>query len=407
MRSRCRLDKSDAVSLLSSRTVPRLLRRLRASFGEDLLMGVSLKQWMLFAAFDWLLKSAYLLFVGAAILAPFIAALMTAVHLTALCVVRFFIRAAPFKGILVPILTNLIFAGILTWFYVSLYRRGSVTECFNNECWWLNGTITPLGSRVLALQIGAYVGLNLLTFMAARTAECLQRGAPGCKRRQAIAWPSVHQIIVAITMRLFACLALLTGLTASSWADDTPKASCQSISEWAVEIRTNDLSSLSQTQQSNIAYYLAEQSRENKKIPAILPIFNDREKEISFSLIFPYGGCPHSRRCIGTAVFPESGGIKLKKFSYRKNFVITPATTTSQRNISLSVVLFDEDEKSFLQFYDVYKMPELDGNGKIKRSDYVRSEYSHLTVGSLKDNYLACLLNIFNVRDMMPGSGGR
>jgi hypothetical protein len=141
-------------------------------------MGVSLKQWMLFAAFDWLLKSAYLLFVGAAILAPFIAALMTAVHLTALCVVRFFIsriRAAPFKGILVPILTNLIFAGILTWFYVSLYQSGSVTECFNNECWWVNGTITPLGSRVLALQIGAYAGLNLLTFLAARTAECLYR----------------------------------------------------------------------------------------------------------------------------------------------------------------------------------------------------------------------------------------
>jgi hypothetical protein len=152
--------------------------KLPACFGADLLMGVSLKQWMLFAAFDWLLKSAYLLFVGAAILAPFIAALMTAVHLTALCVVRFFIsliRATPFKGILVPTLTNLIFAGILTWFYVSLYRSGSVTECFNNECWWVNGAITPLGSRVLALQIGAYTGLNLLTFLAARTAERLYR----------------------------------------------------------------------------------------------------------------------------------------------------------------------------------------------------------------------------------------
>jgi hypothetical protein len=233
------------------------------------------------------------------------------------------------------------------------------------------------------------------------------RYKPCHKRWQTIAWPSVHQIIAAITMRLFACLALLTGLTASSRADDTPKAYCQSISERTVEIRTNDLSSLSQTQQSNIAYYLAEQSRENKKIPAILPIFNDREKQLAFSLIFPYRECPNLRRCVGTAVFPESGKIRLKEFSYRKNFVMTPATTTSQRNISLSVVLFDEDEKSFIEFYDVYKMPELDGDGKLKKPDYVRSEYSYLTVGSLKDNYLACLQNIFNVRDRIPDSGAR
>jgi hypothetical protein len=218
---------------------------------------------------------------------------------------------------------------------------------------------------------------------------------------------TTRQIIAAAGTRIFACLALLTGLTASSRADDTPKAYCQSISERTVEIRTNDLSSLSQTQQSNIAYYLAEQGRKNKKIPAILPILNDREKQLGFSLIFPYGECPHLRRCVGTAVFPESGKIRLKEFSYRKNFVITPPITTSQKNISLSVVLFDEDEKSFLKFYDVYKMPEMDGNGKLKKPDYVRSEYSYLTVGSLKDNYLACLLNIFNVRDVIPDSGAR
>jgi hypothetical protein len=218
---------------------------------------------------------------------------------------------------------------------------------------------------------------------------------------------TTRRIIIAAGMRTFAYLALLTGLAASSQADDTPKAYCESISERNIEIRTNDLSSLSQTQQSNIAYYLAEQGRENKKIPAILAILNDREKQLAFSLIFPHRECPYSRRCVGTAVFPESGKIKLKKFSYRKNFVMTPAVTTNQKNISLSVVVFDEDEKSFIEFYDVYKMPELDGNGKIKQPDYVRSEYSYLTVGSWKDNYLACLLNIFNVRDVIPDPGAR
>jgi hypothetical protein len=228
---------------------------------------------------------------------------------------------------------------------------------------------------------------------------------------------TITRIILAGGMRIFACLVLLTGGTANLWGDDTPKTSCETISERILEIRTDDLSILSQRQQSNIAYYLAEEARENRKIPTRLSIFNDKllwNQQLNFSLIFPYGGCPHPHRCAGMAVLPGSDKIRLQRFSYRRNLVIAPnvqlATAANQKNVSASLVLLDNKEHSFLKFYDVYQTPAIDGNGKPHHPDYVRSEYSLIATrrGSLKNtNYLACLQNVFNVRDVMPGSGAR
>ena len=226
-----------------------------------------------------------------------------------------------------------------------------------------------------------------------------------------------RRIVIAAGMRIFTCLALLIGGTANLRGDDTPKTSCETISERMLEIRTDDLSSLSQRQQANIAYYLAEEARQNGKIPTRLSIFNDKplwNQKLNFSLIFPYGGCPHAHRCAGTAVLPGLDKIRLQKFYYRRNLVIAPnvqpVTATNLKNISASLVLLDEKEQSFLKFYDVYQMPAIDGNGKPQEPDYVRSEYSVIATkrGPLKNSsYLACLKNVFNVRDVMPGSGAR
>jgi hypothetical protein len=146
-------------------------------------MGFSFKQWILFAAMDWLIKSLYLLiFQGSIIIGPFMAAFMTAVHLTALCVIGLIINLAKvdrFRSILLPVLANVIFVGVMTWFWVSFYQSGSVTLCSNNECRWINGAITPLGVRVLAMHMGAYTALNLVTLLAAGTVKSL-----GLKRHQ-------------------------------------------------------------------------------------------------------------------------------------------------------------------------------------------------------------------------------
>jgi hypothetical protein len=220
------------------------------------------------------------------------------------------------------------------------------------------------------------------------------------------------RIIIAAGMRILACLALLTGDAANLRADDTPKAYCQTIPEWTVEIRTNDLSSLNQRQRANIAYYLANEAQETGKIPATLRIFKDEplwNQTLNFSLIFPYGRCPHPNRCTGTAVLPGLDKIRLQKFSYRRNLVMAPyvqsVTATNLQNISASLVLFDEKEQSFLRFYDVYQTPAIDGNGKQLRPDYLRSEYTVMMTGRERfksSSYSACLQNVFNVRDRMP-----
>ena len=216
-------------------------------------------------------------------------------------------------------------------------------------------------------------------------------------------------------MRFLACLALLTAGTANLWGDDTPKTSCETISARMLEIRTNDLSSLSQRQQTNISYYLAEEARENKKKSHRLYIFNDatlRNQQLNFSLIFPNGRC--ERGCLGIAVLPSSDKIRLQKFSYRNNLVIQPnpqpAGVSNQQHRSVSLVLLDEKEQSFLAFYDVFRRSPTDRNGKPLDADFSGSEFlvtAAKRAPSKYENYLACLHNVFNVEDVMPGSGAR
>jgi hypothetical protein len=219
----------------------------------------------------------------------------------------------------------------------------------------------------------------------------------------------------AAGMRIFACVALLTGSTENLKADDWPKTSCTTISARVLEIRTDDLSSLSQRQQANISYYLAEEARENKKKPRKLSIINDatfRNQQLNFSLIFPNGGCQH--RCVGTAVLPGSGKIRLQKFSYRNNLVVQPnsqpAAVSDRQYRSLSLVLLDEKERTFFAFYDVFRRPPTDRNGKPLDADFLSSEFiatAAKDAPSKYENYLACLQNVFNVEDVMPGSGAR
>jgi hypothetical protein len=220
------------------------------------------------------------------------------------------------------------------------------------------------------------------------------------------------RIIFAAGIRIFACLALLTGGTANLRGDDTPKTSCETISARMLEILTADLSSLSRRQQTNISFYLAEEARENKRKPRRLNIFNDatlRNQQLNFSLIFPSSGC--QRRCVGTAVLPSSDKLRLQKFFYRNNLVIQPypqsAAMNNQQHRSVSLVLLDEKEQSFLAFYDVFRRPPIDGKAKPLDADFVGSDFLATAIerAPLKySDYLACLQNVFNVEDVMPGS---
>jgi hypothetical protein len=182
-----------------------------------------------------------------------------------------------------------------------------------------------------------------------------------------------------------------------------------------LEIRTNDLSGLNQRQQTNISYYLSEEARENKKKSHRLYIFNDatfRNQQLNFTLIFPNGGC--QPRCVGTAVLPGPDNIRLQKFSYRNNLVVQPspqaAAVSNQQYRSISLILLDEKEQALLAFYDVFRRPPAERNAKPLDADFVSSEFLATAVKRAPlqyENYLACLQNVFNVEDVMPGSGAR
>jgi hypothetical protein len=220
--------------------------------------------------------------------------------------------------------------------------------------------------------------------------------------------------------KLFAFLVALLAATASNLlADDIPKTRCVSVGSLVESVPPYDLSSLSQSQQSNVSYYLKELAHNNLEIPPRLkvlkgPFFRDQSRndaQLHFTLIFPDGDC--ESRCIGNAVLPDSAGVKLRKFSYRNNLVIRPGrypfSADSHETALGSLVLLDEKEQSLIAFHDVFNKAVTTSRGPDRDLKYIRSEYLHFTpdnVGTdLRKNYLACLQNVFPVNAPMLGSG--
>ena len=58
---------------------------------------------------------------------------------------------------------NILFSGVLILLWVSFIRSSRVTECFGVElsCQWIDGVITPIGRRTIALKTAIYIVLNL------------------------------------------------------------------------------------------------------------------------------------------------------------------------------------------------------------------------------------------------------
>jgi hypothetical protein len=213
-------------------------------------------------------------------------------------------------------------------------------------------------------------------------------------------------------------VALLAATVSNLLGDDMPKTRCVSVSSLVESVPPYDLSSLSQTQQSNVSYYLKELARNNLEIPPRLkvlkgPFFSDqshKDAHIHFTLIFSDGDCENE--CTGNAVLPNPTGVKLRKFSYRKNLVIRPGPYPSPADIHEtalgSLILLDEKGRSLIAFRDVFDMtvanPKPDRELKYSRSEYLRFTPENVWT-DLRRNYSACLQNVFPVNAPMPGSG--
>jgi hypothetical protein len=212
-----------------------------------------------------------------------------------------------------------------------------------------------------------------------------------------------------------AIIVFLTATTSNLFGDDTPKTICRSLSLLVLSVPPYDLSELSQTQQSNVSYYLEEMTRSNLKIPPRLNVLQDRiltyrsfkDSPLHFTLIFPSPGC--EGQCIGTAILPGPTGFRMRNFSYHKNLVIRPgrypfAANGTETKLG-SLVLLDEKGRSLVAFHDVFSANVTNREPEEHiRSDYLRF-IPHNLGTDLKKNYLACLQNVFPVDAAMPGSG--
>jgi hypothetical protein len=235
-----------------------------------------------------------------------------------------------------------------------------------------------------------------------------------CRMPTILSNARVHAKVLICT-----AVALLTTTNSSLYGDDTPKALCVSVSSLVGDIRPNDISDLSQTQQLNITYYLENLARSNLEIPKRIHPLKDRifktrsfrDTQLNLTLIFPDSVC--ESRCIGAAILPGPKGFITRTFSYHKNLVIRPSRypfAAHDLETTLgSLVLLDEKEQSLIAFYDVFKTTGTN-QGPDGEQEYARSDYSRLTpneTGRDFKNYFSCLQNAFEVNAPMPRSGAR
>jgi hypothetical protein len=220
-------------------------------------------------------------------------------------------------------------------------------------------------------------------------------------------------------LKVLTCAAvfLLTTTDSNLLGDDTPKPLCISVNSLLVDVRSDDLSELSQAQQLNVAHYLDKLRHSNFEVPRRLHLLKDRifkdrslrDAKLNLTLIFPDGVCEH--RCVGTAILPGPGGLRAQKFSYHKNLVMRPGAFVARglETTPGSLVLLGENGQSLVAFYDVFNRAGLN-RGLDRDQEFSRSDYSRLTpkaVGKDFRNYFACLQNVFEVSAPMPGSGAR
>jgi len=134
-------------------------------------MKFSRIQWLAIIVLDALLKAAFFFFFSLSILAIPLALFLTALHLAMFVIARacwrFAIPARRANAIAVLSATNVLFVIVSTLFWVSSIRNRQMTECFGVEraCHWIEGAVTPIGRRVIAMNMFTYVVLNIIPFV--------------------------------------------------------------------------------------------------------------------------------------------------------------------------------------------------------------------------------------------------
>jgi hypothetical protein len=134
-------------------------------------MKFSLFQWLAIVLLDVVLKVAYLFIISLNILVVPIGIFLTALHITMFIIARSFVRLLKLSRHSMIALTlfaaNALFSGVSIFLRVSFGQGSRVTLCYGVKptCEWINGTITPIGIRTLALETAIFIVLNLTALL--------------------------------------------------------------------------------------------------------------------------------------------------------------------------------------------------------------------------------------------------
>jgi hypothetical protein len=130
------------------------------------------RKWLWVVALDIVLRAAFFFLTSANVLLIYYIALpVSFIHLIVLIsissyVATFELRARAAFTVIAAAATAL-FLSVYLPYVIWPFVRGSVTACVNNQCGWINGTITLHGIKQLAVQTLLQILINALSFALA------------------------------------------------------------------------------------------------------------------------------------------------------------------------------------------------------------------------------------------------
>ena len=177
----------------------------------------------------------------------------------------------------------------------------------------------------------------------------------------------------------------------------------------AIQLR-GDLSSLREFERRNIYYYVSDKTRHGEPIPETVWLFPLiwAPPEPLLSLILEDGPCED--RCKGVAVLPRQDGIRLQKFSYRKNYVSSFGDWNWIKGDrfyempSMQFSFMDESEGHVMSFFDVRRsrQPIPLGSPDMRFVEVDRSEGMIDNKAPRQFDYAACFNNSLGENAEIP-----
>jgi hypothetical protein len=145
-------------------------------------MNFSRDQWLGIIVMDLAFRTGISFVRGPFLFTVIIAVIVSSIFLTILFAANSYIKTFTLRpgtaAALVLVSANLVFfiMYIGPWFLIS--QSGHVTDCFNYQCTWIDGSMTFFGLRTLLIDIAVQTLVNTVPFLV-MWSQARRRAAPG------------------------------------------------------------------------------------------------------------------------------------------------------------------------------------------------------------------------------------